>query len=96
MGLCLYIVKSRSSYLAFKVKYFKIASFCLVNGGWTEWVMTKECTIGVSSAPGWFLSYERYCTNPAPMYGGNDCYGPPQNFTSCPACEKHINFYLLV
>jgi hypothetical protein len=65
------------------------------NGGWTEWSMTLKCSY-VISQNGWFVTYNRNCTNPVPKYGGANCNGPSQNFTSCLAREKQKNLIFMI
>ena len=59
---------------------------CPVHGGFTEWTKFSECSrscgIGLKNRT-------RYCTDPEPMHGGNDCIGDEIeiklcNIFSCP------------
>ena len=51
-----------------------------VPGGWGEWGAYGEC-----SAPcgGGYKGKHRYCNNPAPAYGGTECYGSDYYNTTC-------------
>ena len=54
--------------------------FLTVDGEWSEWGAYGEC-----SAPcgGGYKIKHRYCNNPAPAYGGADCYGNDSYNVTC-------------
>eukprot|EP00794_Sanderia_malayensis_P015286 gene15286-16863_t len=63
------------------------SSFCPVHGGWTEWTAWSACDKPCNT--GMFRRW-RYCTNPSPLYNGNECQGNategmPCNTNICPA-----------
>ena len=53
---------------------------CPVNGGFTEWTRWGECSrscgVGIKNRT-------RSCSDPIPMYGGNECDGYTIDFTVC-------------
>ena len=52
----------------------------LVDGNWTSWTSWGSCSRSCG------LGYERrirFCTNPRPERGGNDCPGDWQEFRPC-------------
>ncbi|XP_068688561.1 uncharacterized protein [Montipora foliosa] len=53
---------------------------CPVHGGFTEWTQygpcTRSCDVGLKNRT-------RYCTNPMPQHGGNDCSGEHITFKVC-------------
>ncbi|XP_071099961.1 coadhesin-like isoform X3 [Haliotis cracherodii] len=67
---------------------------CKVDGGlssWTDWsspACTESCGLAATSVVG----RNRYCNNPEPQGGGQDCYGPrnESQLRGCvlPACPK--------
>ena len=74
--------KSRSLYLyCLNAQHNLIQTFLtLVHGGLTEWsswtYCNKPCNNGTSDR-------QRTCTNPAPMYGGNNCSGKMLEWNLC-------------
>lgn len=53
---------------------------CPVDGNWTMWspnsACSKQCGQGIRTRT-------RYCTNPRPLNGGNDCIGSSTDQTNC-------------
>lgn len=62
----------------------KEIDMCVVNGAWTPW-SDPYCT--GYCAPGTLVRY-RYCSNPFPKNGGEDCTGPSQDDTGV-YCEDN-------
>ncbi|XP_062505354.1 SCO-spondin-like isoform X2 [Corticium candelabrum] len=52
---------------------------CPVHGAWSEWT-EQPCS---KSCGGGFRILTRECDNPAPQYGGDNCYGNPNKFEQC-------------
>lgn len=52
----------------------------LVDGGWTDWMDSDECTV---SCGGGAQNQTRFCANPAPENGGLDCIGPSEQIATC-------------
>ena len=50
-----------------------------VHGAWSEWT-EQPCS---KSCGGGFRIVTRECDNPAPQYGGDNCYGNPNKFEQC-------------
>ena len=42
----------------------------LLDGGWGEWSDWDECT---ATCDGGYQTRLRFCTNPEPVFGGQDC-----------------------
>ncbi|CAD5123995.1 DgyrCDS12301 [Dimorphilus gyrociliatus] len=61
---------------------------CPVNGGWSEWEKSGECSksCGVGEQ-----IYKRSCTNPVPASGGNDCEGIKTKIEPCKEAECPID-----
>ena len=51
-----------------------------VHGGWTTYGAWTRCTKSCGSG---VKTRARNCTNPAPKYGGNDCYGDAVETARC-------------
>jgi len=51
-----------------------------VNGGWSEWSYYSDCS---ATCGGGDKHRTRTCTNPAPSYGGDDCYGNEKEIVKC-------------
>ena len=49
-----------------------IYSLPAVHGGWTRWSEWSECSTSCNNGT---QTRRRSCTNPEPMYGGDDCEG---------------------
>eukprot|EP00795_Rhopilema_esculentum_P014506 gene14506-5566_t len=53
---------------------------CPVHGGWSQWTSFDMCT---KRCGGGKQKRIRGCTNPPPMYGGNDCVGKSVETKNC-------------
>ncbi|KAF8386635.1 adt-1 [Pristionchus pacificus] len=61
-----------------------------VDGNWAEWTGWSPC----SDACGGHSSRTRYCTNPRPTNGGNQCFGPDFELQPCadlPNCKHSLS-----
>ena len=54
--------------------------FLLVDGKWTHWTEYGACSAPCGKGT---KTRTRYCTNPAPLYGGSDCYGDDTQDMDC-------------
>ncbi|XP_065061575.1 uncharacterized protein LOC135688582 isoform X2 [Rhopilema esculentum] len=54
--------------------------YCPVDGTWTKWTEWSACDKPCNG--GWYRRW-RYCTNPAPLYGGQSCDGDSQERVPC-------------
>lgn len=52
----------------------------LVDGAWTSWSYSSPCSVTCGNGA---KDQVRYCANPAPQAGGEDCTGPKQQIVSC-------------
>merc|ERR1711988_254110 len=57
-----------------------------VNGEWSEWSMTKECSCGDQNEK--MFTKVRTCTNPPPAHGGKDCEGEEETCSDSPCCPS--------
>ena len=64
----------------FKFQSYTMNDFFSVNGGWGAWCAWSSCS---ESCGGGSKSRSRKCDNPAPYYGGLQCYGNSQETKSC-------------
>ena len=53
---------------------------CMIHGGWSIWGSWSMCSV---SCGGGYKARLRYCNNPAPMNGGQDCFGSPEERIPC-------------
>nr|CAJ65510.3 HyTSR1 protein [Hydra vulgaris] len=53
---------------------------CPVNGEWSSWGPYSACTL---TCGGGVQQRNRYCNNPAPLYGGVSCIGDSIQITKC-------------
>ncbi|XP_057300554.1 uncharacterized protein LOC130633709 isoform X2 [Hydractinia symbiolongicarpus] len=65
---------------------------CPINGEWSGWSSYSGCT---KPCNGGVRVKRRYCTSPAPMYGGRQCHGAwnqtmPCNQRLCPAAYVNV------
>ncbi|XP_066928617.1 uncharacterized protein [Clytia hemisphaerica] len=51
-----------------------------VNGNWTEWTSWGTCDVSCGLG---YIRRERWCTNPEPLHGGEDCEGVDEETISC-------------
>ena len=58
-----------------------------VQGGWSEWTKTVNCT---SPCVDGIEKFERQCNNPVPKFGGESCVGNSSKTEPCGsrACGK--------
>ncbi|WAR26189.1 MLP-like protein, partial [Mya arenaria] len=54
---------------------------CPVNGNWSAWVVSSECSATCGDA---YRTLSRTCTDPAPKNGGEDCSGSSEEKQKCP------------
>ncbi|XP_054724810.1 semaphorin-5A-like [Uloborus diversus] len=59
-----------------------------IHGHWSEWTAWSECS---SPCGGGMQTRERRCDDPAPQFGGHECYGCHQDFRICNThlCPEH-------
>ncbi|KRY43552.1 Netrin receptor UNC5C [Trichinella spiralis] len=50
---------------------------CPVDGSWSEWSRWTDCQTNCNRVR------RRFCDNPAPRYGGANCFGPEQQLRNC-------------
>ncbi len=81
------------------VKIFPLFFTSAVDGGWTEWANTGQCssTCGQSGK----RIRQRSCTNPAPSGGGRECPGDAEqkiscNFDPCPCKYCKLGSYISI
>ncbi|XP_055954275.1 hemicentin-1 isoform X3 [Patella vulgata] len=62
---------------------------CPVHGGWTEYKLsaTGDCSTTCGGGEQ-ILTFTRSCTDPSPMYGGNDCVGDTES-TDTETCNEY-------
>ncbi|EDO28481.1 predicted protein, partial [Nematostella vectensis] len=63
----------------FQLKLCKLKD-CPVDGGYTAWTAWSRCTQKCGKGS---KHRHRYCTNPAPMYGGKTCEGRRREIKHC-------------
>lgn len=56
---------------------------CPVNGNWTSWSEWSQCSLTCGTG---FQNRNRSCSDPEPLYGGNECIG---NATDVNGCNEH-------
>ncbi|XP_060591307.1 SCO-spondin-like isoform X2 [Ruditapes philippinarum] len=59
---------------------------CPVNGSWTDWTAWTKCSVSCENGT---QSRTRTCSNPTPMYGGENCTGVDNESQFCserPSC----------
>ena len=59
-----------------------IWSLFIVDGGWSEWQKWQECVIKNGKC---LRTRSRYCDNPVPAEGGDNCKGLNQEQRQCEA-----------
>lgn len=65
----------------------RVTFFSIVDGGWTLWTDWSDCSS--TCGPG-LITRDRTCTNPLPQYGGQGCFGSPQEGYACNGtCTVH-------
>ena len=60
--------------------YMITEDVCLVDGGWTVWHNSTQCS---HSCGGGNRQQRRSCTNPVPWCGGVECAGTNNRTVSC-------------
>lgn len=65
--------------------------FFLVNGGWSRWHTQSKCSV---SCGGGVKVQVRYCDNPPPRSGGQQCSGVSTQSVPCNTRLCPGNFYL--
>ncbi|XP_053398910.1 SCO-spondin-like isoform X2 [Mercenaria mercenaria] len=67
---------------------------CAVNGGWSAWTGFGPCDVKCGAG---MQKRKRYCSNPVPMYGGDDCHGKGYDERPCETgikCPVHGSWTL--
>ena len=67
----------------------KINISLLVNGNWATWGVWTECTS--TCGPNGMRTRDRTCTDPAPLYGGDDCSSTINGELETESCNTEIN-----
>lgn len=65
-----------------------MAVYFLVHGEWAVWEPVSECKHSCGDAG--HRIQKRYCANPAPLYGGDDCVGNNERNFTCPGTSACI------
>ncbi|KAL4230559.1 Thrombospondin type 1 repeat-containing protein [Mactra antiquata] len=53
---------------------------CPVDGNWAPWSVWTQCSESCGTG---VRTRQRFCDNPAPLFGGAVCVGPPEDIESC-------------
>ena len=57
-----------------------------IHGNWTQWQQWGQC----NQTNGGVRERKRFCNNPSPQFGGDDCEGDAQEMEYCPG--KYYNY----
>merc|ERR1712071_532053 len=66
-----------------KFEYCNTSIKCPINGNWTDWNKSGNCSQACGTAPSGKQNYTRTCTAPKPAYGGNNCTGSTEKSEYC-------------
>ncbi|KAK2164299.1 hypothetical protein LSH36_66g05030 [Paralvinella palmiformis] len=66
--------------LCLRIKAVFLSVFATVNGGWSVWTTWSSCDVTCANG---LRTRKRYCTNPAPKFGGLQCPGVDTMSESC-------------
>ena len=75
--------------------YILMKYYISVNGVWGNWLSNSACSVSCGNGTEPFI---RFCNNPAPVCGGQQCVGPESktdacNIRDCPTCTYNGSTY---
>ena len=78
--VCLFVCLFVYLFVYLFVCLFVYYNLFTVHGGWTEWTDFSDCSQTCAEGS---QTRTRTCTNPVPLFGGDDCVGTDTNTESC-------------